>query len=68
MAYTQYGDIMEKIADYLSIHYTTVSNIITQRKMMFQDPKIPDAAEYKKHVVILLSIYGGLLGVLIFFT
>ncbi|WP_320043704.1 transposase [uncultured Desulfobacter sp.] len=32
MAYTQYGYTMKEIADYLSIHYTTVSKIINQRK------------------------------------
>ena len=32
MAYAQHGYTMKEIADYLSIHYTTVSKIINQRK------------------------------------
>nr|WP_208599535.1 hypothetical protein [Desulfospira joergensenii] len=32
MAYARYGYTMKEIADYLSIHYTTVSKIINQRK------------------------------------
>jgi len=31
-AYAQYGYTMKEIANYLSIHYTTVSKIINQRK------------------------------------
>ena len=32
MAYVQYGYKMKEIADYLSIHYTTVSKIINPKK------------------------------------